>query len=243
MADIPEKLTIELELSDEELTFLAQTGHGSPAKAHAEIGRAYLELHDLGPAVSIFGSAKTPKGHPHYKFAYEVARELGEAGYAIITGGGPGIMEAANRGAKDAGVPSVGLHMHLPSEQQCNKYVDVPVIFNYFFCRKIFYVDPASAFVTMPGGLGTLDELFEVMTLIKTSKIAAYPTVLGPSSYWQGLKDWMATRPLENEWLSKTDIKAMHLADSPKDVLKHIKSVARPRRRPQPKKSKRSKKG
>lgn len=235
MNDIPENLTVELELSDEELTFLAQTGHGSPAKAHAEIGRAYLALHDLGPAVSIFGSAKTPRNHPHYKFARQVARELGEAGYAIITGGGPGIMEAANRGAKEAGVPSVGLHMELPSEQKCNKYVDIPVIFQYFFCRKIFYVDPASAFVTMPGGLGTLDELFEVMTLIKTSKIAAYPMILGPSDYWQGLKDWMAEAPLDNEWLGEADIKAMQLADTPADVLEKVQAVKRPRKRPQKK--------
>ena len=233
MEERPKKFMVEIEMSDLVEISLAQTGRNSPGQARAEIASAYEALRDLGPAVSIFGSARTERSHPHYKLAREVARALGEAGYAIITGGGPGIMEAANRGAKDAGVPSVGLHIELPSEQACNRYVDVPVNFRYFFTRKIFYVDPASAFVALPGGAGTLDELFEAMTLVQTSKIPAYPIIIAPGEYWSGLKSWLKEQPEQHGWLGSRDIDSLKLADTPEDVVAEIKAAGTPRRRPQ----------
>lgn len=219
-------------IEEEGHVLLTETGHRRPEQAHKEITEALNAVEGLGPAVAIFGSARTAKDHPYYKLAKDTAKTLGDAGYSIITGGGPGIMEAANQGAKQSGVTSVGLHMNLPSEQAMNSYVNLPLIFEYFFCRKIFYVDPAQAFVVLPGGAGTLDELFEVMTLIKTSKIPSYPLVLAPTPYWQGLVDWLREAALSENNIDRADIRMLRLADTPEEILEHVQSVKNPRRRP-----------
>ena len=156
-----------------------------------ELRAGFRQLSHIGKAVSIFGSARTPRDDPSYEAARRLARDLGEQGYAIITGGGPGIMEAANRGAKEAGAISVGLGIELPHEQSLNEYVDVGVTFHYFFTRKVMFVRYASGFVVFPGGFGTLDELFEAATLRQTQKIRYFPIVLFDSGYWSGLIDWL----------------------------------------------------
>jgi len=218
---------------EEDQALLTETGHRRPQQAHKEISIAINALRELGPAVSIFGSARTARDHPYYKLAFETSKLLGENGYSIITGGGPGLMEASNKGAKQAGVTSVGLHMNLPNEQSMNRYINLPLIFDYFFCRKIFYVDPAQAFVILPGGAGTLDELFEVMTLIKTSKIPSYPLVLAPTAYWQGLVDWLREAALAEKNIDRADLRMLRLADTPQEILEHVQSVKHPRRRAQ----------
>ena len=219
--------------NEERHVLLTETGHQRPEKAHREITAALNALENLGPAVAVFGSARTKPGHPYYELARETSKALGDAGYGIITGGGPGIMEASNLGASQAGVASVGLHMHLPSEQEMNEHINLPLVFDYFFCRKIFYVDPAQAFVVLPGGAGTLDELFEVMTLIKTAKIPSYPVVLAPTAYWQGLVDWLRDAALAEQNIDRADITMLKLADTAEEIVAHVQAVKRPRRRPQ----------
>ena len=160
----------------------------------AEIGRGFEVLADLGPAVSIFGSARTPAGDPAYEQARALARRLAQAGFAIITGGGPGIMEAANRGAREGGRPSVGLGIELPREQHLNPYVDIAVEFRHFFVRKLMFVRYASGFVACPGGFGTLDELFEAITLVQTGKIRDFPVLLVGTNFWHPLIDWLTAQ-------------------------------------------------
>ncbi len=159
-----------------------------------ELRAGFDGLAHVGKAVSIFGSARTPRDDPMYATARETAAALGRAGFSIITGGGPGIMEAGNRGARDAGVPSIGLDIELPHEQFENTFVDLSLDFHYFFARKVMFVRYASAFVVFPGGFGTLDELFEAATLRQTAKIRHFPIVLFGSSYWNGLVDWLLGR-------------------------------------------------
>ncbi len=156
-----------------------------------ELRMGFEALGDLGPAVCVFGSARTPRDHPEYALAREIGRAIGEAGYSVITGGGPGAMEAANRGAQEAGATSVGLNIILPFEQALNPYVDIGLSFDYFFTRKLMFVRYSTSVVSLPGGYGTLDELFEVMTLIQTGEAIDHPVVLVGSSYWSGLLDWV----------------------------------------------------
>ena len=182
--------------------------------------------------MSIFGSARTPRDHPRYAAARELARQLGEAGYAIITGGGPGIMEAANRGAREAGAVSVGLGIDLPHEQSLNEYVDVELTFHYFFTRKVMFVRYASGFVVFPGGFGTLDEMFEAATLRQTQKIRYFPIVLYDSGYWGGLVDWLHDTVRRDGNIVATDVSALVVADAFEDVLAPLETVdhRRPRR-------------
>jgi uncharacterized protein (TIGR00730 family) len=175
--------------------------------------------------VSIFGSARTPPDDPRYAAARALARRLGEAGYAIITGGGPGIMEAANRGARDAGAPSIGLGIELPHEQSLNAYVDLGLTFHYFFTRKVMFVRYASGFVVYPGGFGTLDELFEAATLRQTQKIRYFPIVLADSSYWSGLVDWLRSTVQTAGNVVAADVDSLVLCDSAEDVLACVEAV------------------
>ena len=161
-----------------------------------ELRAGFDALSGVAAAASFFGSARTAPGDPDYELARETARLVGESGLAMITGGGPGIMEAANRGAKDAGAPSIGLNIELPFEQGGNPYCDISLQFHYFFARKIMFVRYASGFVVFPGGFGTMDELFEALTLIQTGKITEFPVVLVGSDYWRGLVDWLCERML-----------------------------------------------
>jgi uncharacterized protein (TIGR00730 family) len=175
-------------------------------------------LATLGPAVSLFGSARVRQGDPQYEAAVNLARVLGEAGFHIITGGGPGIMEAGNKGALEAGVSSVGLGIELPFEQGVNDYVDVPIEFRYFFVRKTMFVKYALAFVILPGGFGTMDELFEALTLIQTGKIKNFPVILYNSEYWGGLVDWLRERMLAEGKISQADLDLLIVTDSAEEV-------------------------
>jgi uncharacterized protein (TIGR00730 family) len=182
-------------------------------------------LAHIGPAVSIFGSARLPVDNPYYDAARETAQLLGQAGFAIITGGGPSIMEAANLGATEAGVRSIGCNIELPFEQGINCYVDVPINFRYFFVRKTMFVKYSEAFVIFPGGFGTLDELFEALVLIQTHKLRNFPVVLFGSDYWAGMLDWMRARLLAEDAITPDDLALLQLTDKPADVA-HIVSAA-----------------
>ncbi|MFZ5800878.1 MAG: TIGR00730 family Rossman fold protein, partial [Candidatus Omnitrophota bacterium] len=173
----------------------------------AEFVDGFEELSLVGPAVSIFGSARIDKEDKYYKLAEHIAYALVKAGYAVITGGGPGIMEAANKGAKAAKGQSIGLNIEIPEEQKPNPYVQTLLSFHYFFCRKVMFVKYASAFVIMPGGFGTLDELFESLNLIQTRRIGKFPVVLVGKEYWQGLLDWLRAVPLKKKCISEEDLK------------------------------------
>jgi uncharacterized protein (TIGR00730 family) len=201
-------------------------------RIHEELQQGFAALAHVGKAVSIFGSARTPAGHPQYEQARRVARMLGSAGWAMITGGGGGVMEAANRGARDAGVPSIGLDIELPHEQAMNPYVDVGLTFHYFFTRKVMFVRYASAFVAFPGGFGTLDELFEVATLRQTQKIRHFPIVLVGSDYWRGLLDWLRDPVLGEGKIVAEDVERLQVVDEPSEVLAILEDVEhrRPRK-------------
>jgi uncharacterized protein (TIGR00730 family) len=190
-----------------------------------ELQMGFQRLAHIGKAVSIFGSARTPRGEPMYAAARQVARELGQHGFAIITGGGPGIMEAGNRGARDAGATSIGLDIELPHEQFENPYVDIGLTFHYFFARKVMFVRYASAFVVFPGGFGTLDELFEAATLRQTQKIRHFPIVLVGTPYWSGLLDWLRERALAEGKISPGDVDAIRLVDDADEVLEIVEQV------------------
>ena len=173
----------------------------------------------MGCAVSIFGSARVPQGDEEYEFARRVARELSQDGMAVITGGGPGVMEAANRGAQEGGSKSIGLNIRLPHEQGMNPYVDIGMTCRYFFTRKLFFVRYAVGFIVFPGGFGTMDELFEALTLSQTGKIRHFPIVLVGSDYWGGLVDWLRARMLEDGKIGPVDIDLIQVADDPHEIV------------------------
>src|SRR5947209_185926 len=172
-------------------------------------------LAEVGTAVAIFGSARTRENDPMYQAARDLAGRLAKAGFAIITGGGPGIMEAANRGAREAGGLSIGCNIELPREQSTNAYVDVAINFRYFFCRKTMFMKYSEGFVLFPGGFGTLDELFEALTLIQTGKIKRFSVVLFGSAYWGGLVDWIQAQLLAGGKIAPDDLRLLHVTDSP----------------------------
>jgi len=176
-------------------------------------------LHDLGPAVSIFGSARTTPDHPYYKKAENLASLFAQKGYAVITGGGGGIMEAANKGAAEGGVESVGLNITLPFEQKPNPYATTQMEFNYFFVRKVMFLKYAQAYIIMPGGFGTLDELFETITLIQTQRIRKMPIILVGKEHWEGLILWIKKKLLEEKMISEKDLDLFHLLDDPDDIV------------------------
>lgn len=183
-----------------------------------EFVEGFDTLAELGPSVTLFGSARVKAGTPQYETATEVARLLGEAGFSIITGGGPGIMEAGNLGAQQAGVQSIGLNIELPFEQGVNRYVEVAINFRYFFVRKTMFMKYAQAFVIFPGGFGTMDELFEALTLIQTGKVQNFPVILFGSAYWQGLLDWLRSTMLTEGKIAPADLDLLIVTDSPTDV-------------------------
>jgi uncharacterized protein (TIGR00730 family) len=190
----------------------------------SEFVEGFDALAAVGPAVTIFGSARAPAGSPDYELARDIARRLAGFGFAIITGGGPGIMEAANRGCREGGGLSIGCNIELPHEQGLNEYVDLGVEFKYFFARKTMFVKYADAFVIMPGGFGTLDELFESLTLIQTGKIRDFPVVLVGTDYWQGMIDWMRAVQLPAGAISEGDLGLLKLTDDPEEVSEIIRS-------------------
>ena len=213
----------ELIAADEPVVRSLVTDDDRVQRMRSELAMGFERMRDVGPAVSVFGSARTPPGTPEHALGIELGRRLGEAGFAVITGGGPGAMEAANHGARLAGVPSVGLGIDLPFEQSVNQYVDVGIDFHYFFTRKIMFVRYASAFVVLPGGFGTLDELFEAATLIQTRKISHFPIVLIGTDYWTGLIDWMRARMLAGGKIGPRDLDLIEVTDD----LDHAVAQAR----------------
>ena len=188
-------------------------------RIRAEFDRGFDLLRDCGLAVTIFGSARVPEGDPQYELARAIARELSADGMEIITGGGPGIMEAANRGAQEGGSRSIGLNIELPFEQHENPYIDVGMTCHYFFTRKLFFVRYSVGFVVFPGGFGTLDELFEALTLSQTGKTRHFPVVLVGSDYWAGLVDWMRERLLGEGKIAAADLDLIQVCDEPADVV------------------------
>jgi uncharacterized protein (TIGR00730 family) len=188
----------------------------------SEFVEGFEELAALGDCVTIFGSARTKESEPEYILARQIGRELVKEGYGVITGGGSGIMEAANRGAKDVGGTSVGLNINLPFEQKPNPYANIQIEFRYFFVRKVMFVKYAKAFVILPGGFGTLDELFEALTLIQTFKINKFPVILVGKDYWGGLFDWLKKTMLAKQKISEDDLLLFSITDDPDSVVKTI---------------------
>ena len=189
----------------------------------AEFVEGFETLADLPPAVSFFGSARVNPRHHVYRESREIARKLAEEGFAVVTGGGGGVMEAANRGAAEAGGKSIGLNIELPMEQQPNRYSNIKLHFRYFFVRKVMFVKYAIAFIIMPGGFGTLDEFFEAVTLIQTKKIKPFPVILYDSSYWNGLLEWIKGTLLEHKRITPEDMDIFKVMDDPDEVVAEIK--------------------
>lgn len=199
----------------------AEFTHGDPwrvLRIQGEFVHAFDALAEVGAAISVFGSARTAPADPLYQTAHRLAYLLAQSGFAIITGGGPGIMEAANRGAHEAGGLSIGCNIELPHEQTINPYVDISVNFRYFFCRKTMFMKYAEGFVLFPGGFGTLDELFEALTLIQTKKIQRFPLVLMGTEYWSGLFDWLRKRVLGEGKIDEQDLHLVRTTDSPDEA-------------------------
>ena len=199
-------------------------------RIQSEFVEGFGLLAELPAAVTVFGSARTPPGHPDYDAAQRLGAELARAGFAVITGGGPGLMEAANRGASEAGGVSVGLGIELPFEQKLNDWVDIGLEFRYFFARKTMFVKYAQAFVIMPGGFGTLDELFEAMTLVQTRKVTQFPVILYNSAYWSGLLDWIRGPMLETQRISPRDLDLLQLTDDVDEIVRIIVEADEARR-------------
>ncbi len=195
-------------------------------KIMAELVDGYEKMAKIGPCVSIFGSARLKEDDKYYKMAVEIAEKITEIGFGIITGGGPGIMEAGNRGARNAGGKSIGLNIELPFEQHFNPYIDknFSLDFNYFFVRKVMFVKYSQGFIVMPGGFGTLDELSEAITLIQTQKIARFPIVLVGSEFWSGLIDWFKNTLLKNGMISEEDLNLYRIVDTADEAAAHIKA-------------------
>ncbi len=192
----------------------------------AELLRGFRSLHFVGPCVTVFGSARFQEGHPYYVLAREVGRRLSRAGFTVMTGGGPGIMEAANRGAKEACGYSVGCNIELPVEQQPNRYLDRWVTFRHFFVRKLMLVKYSYAFIALPGGFGTLDEIFETATLIQTGKIKQFPIVFMGCEFWQPLLDFLRDRFLAAGTIDPSDYALIHVTDSAEEAVKSVTDIA-----------------
>jgi uncharacterized protein (TIGR00730 family) len=206
-------------------------------KIMGEFVEGFETLRPFWPSVSIFGSARIRAGNRYYNLAVRVASALSKAGYGVITGGGPGVMEAANRGARESGGRSIGLNIKLPYEQQPNRYAETVIHFDYFFARKVMFVKYACGFVGLPGGFGTLDEIFEALTLKQTGKIHEFPVILMGQDYWKGMLDWLRDQPLEQRMISQRDLRLFHVTDDVDEVVQIIDRdhQRRKRRRRSPK--------
>jgi uncharacterized protein (TIGR00730 family) len=218
---------------DEELIAAQARGLVSPVtderrleRMRAELEMGFSALAGVKRAVSVFGSARTPVGSPEYDLARRVGRRLGDAGFAVITGGGPGTMEAAHHGAHDAGATSIALNIDLPFEQPADVWTDISLDFHYFFCRKVMFVRYASAFVVLPGGYGTLDEMFEALCLIQTRKIRSFPVILVGTDYWSGLVAWLRERAVAEGKVDAADIELMHVTDDLDSVVARVARAA-----------------
>ncbi|MCW3156746.1 TIGR00730 family Rossman fold protein [Micropruina sonneratiae] len=191
-------------------------------RIQAEFVEGFGTLAELGPAIGVFGSARTPKNSPVWQAGVEIGRGLAEAGFAAITGGGPGIMEAVNKGAAQAGGVSVGLGIELPFEQSLNKHVTLGINFRYFFARKVMFLKYSKGFVVMPGGFGTFDELFEALTLVQTRKVTSFPIVLYGTSFWGPLLDWVRDQVLGGGYVSEVDLDLVTVTDNVEDVIRAV---------------------
>jgi len=200
-------------------------------KIMGEFVEGFETLRPFWPSVSIFGSARVRNGNRYYNLAVRVAAALSKAGYGVITGGGPGIMEAGNRGAREGNGRSIGLNIKLPYEQNPNKFAETVIHFDYFFARKVMFVKYACGFVGLPGGFGTLDEIFEALTLKQTGKIHEFPVILVGREYWKGLLDWLSDQPLENRMISQRDLRLIHVTDDVDEVVQIIDRNQQQRRR------------
>jgi uncharacterized protein (TIGR00730 family) len=194
-------------------------------KIMGEFVEGFDTLNEIGPAVSFFGSARIKPSDPIYKKTEKIARLFVENNFAVITGGGGGVMEAANKGATEAGGTSVGLNIILPFEQKPNSFTNVKLEFKYFFIRKVMFVKYAAAYIILPGGFGTLDELFEAVTLVQTHRIKPFPLILVGSDYWAGLNDWIKTRLLSEKRISPEDIEILQVMDEPEEIVKAVQKV------------------
>ena len=190
-----------------------------------EFAAGFRALEQVERAVTVFGSARTPPGHPHYEMARALGAALGHAGFAVITGGGPGLMEAANRGAREAGALSIGCNIELPHEQYTNSYLDISLHFEHFFARKVMFVRYASAFVICPGGYGTLDELFEVLTLTQTHTIRHVPTIMVGDGEWDGLLAWLREGPLAYRYIDEGDLELVQVVESPSQACEIVRAA------------------
>lgn len=195
-------------------------------RIQSEFVEGFGALAEIGPAVSVFGSARLGEGQAHYEVALNVGYLLAKAGLAVITGGGPGLMEAANRGCVQARGTSVGLGIELPHEQGINQWVDVGINFRYFFARKMMFVKYSSGFIVLPGGFGTMDELFEALTLVQTHKIRSFPIVLVGSTYWAGLVQWLRETMVEDATISAGDMDLIHVVDTAEDAVEIVRKSA-----------------
>jgi uncharacterized protein (TIGR00730 family) len=210
--------------NDYEINQLAKEESWRMFRIIGELVEGFDSLADIEPAVTIYGSSVMKEDNKWYAQTEEIAYGLGKAGFSIMTGGGPGVMEAANKGARRAGVKSVGLNIELPHEQACNVYADRTMTFHHFFVRKVMLVKYATAFIIMPGGLGTLDELTEVLTLIQTQKIRPFPVILFSSEYWYGLLDWIKNTVLGNDFITEAHFEMLRVMDSPDDVVDAVRT-------------------
>ena len=188
----------------------------------AEFVESIEVLSKVRNAVTIFGSARVKPEDKYYQMAEDLGRLLAKSGFAVITGGGPGIMEAANKGASEAGGQSLGMNIRLPFEQKPNPYANIQIDYKYFFIRKVMFVKYAMAYVILPGGYGTMDELFEALTLIQTKRVKSFPVILMGRDYWQGLLDWLKNCMLEKDMINPFDLEMIHIIDDPEEVVKHI---------------------
>jgi uncharacterized protein (TIGR00730 family) len=189
----------------------------------SEFVRAFTAMSEAGPCVSMFGSARTKPGDREYEMARKTACLLAQSGYGVVSGGGGGIMEAANRGAAEGGGLSIGLNIELPHEQEPNAYANIKMNFHYFFIRKVVFVKYSQAYVVLPGGFGTMDELFEALTLIQTRRIRSFPAYLMGSAYWEGLIGWMKKEMIDRKYIAPEDLENFMILDEPEDVVKNIK--------------------